>query len=272
MEVSVTAGKTVSLTELIVKNPELYYGKKVSNYTAGGKTYRIFYVDKTGKFGVSSLGSGENTIYLKADWTDDNTNLWGFNSYTPKSTLVLEKMNSIWWNERGLLQTSWKYSEHMAAYLCDPTTASNTSNRAWSSYFDEEKANYVIGSPSIEMYVASYNDVSHTTGNYILGAEYYGEELEDYCVGYIYTVNGERKGYSVNNVLDYVDYNRLYCWQNPNEYIYYTHLASPFGLDYGLLQIYGKGAGLSGSDGSDSAGISPVVSLKSDFQIEIEEE
>ena len=26
-----------------------YYGKKVTNYTAGGKTYRIFYIDTEGK-------------------------------------------------------------------------------------------------------------------------------------------------------------------------------------------------------------------------------
>ena len=176
VEVDVPTGKTVSLKDLIIANPELYYGKKVSNYTAGGKTYRIFYVDRAGKFGISSLGSGENTIYLKADWTDDNATLNQFHTYTPKSTLVLEKMNSLWWNERGLAQSSWDWGEHMAAYLCDPTTALNTSNQAWSNYFDEEKANYVIGSPSIEMYIASYNDVPHSTGNHILGAEYYSFE------------------------------------------------------------------------------------------------
>ena len=35
---------------------------------------------------------------------------------------------------------------------------------------DTTKANYAIGSPPVEMYVASYNQVSHTTGNYKLGA------------------------------------------------------------------------------------------------------
>lgn len=72
-------------------------------------------------------------------------------------------MNPIWWNERGLSQNSWQYSEHEAAYLCDPTASSSTSNQAWASYFDEEKAIFVIGSPSIEMYAESYNSVQHTT-------------------------------------------------------------------------------------------------------------
>ncbi len=51
--------------ETIAENPQNYYGKKVSNYTAGGQTYRIFYVDKQNDF-----GDGANTVYLKADYNE----------------------------------------------------------------------------------------------------------------------------------------------------------------------------------------------------------
>ncbi len=39
------------------------------------------------------------------------------------------------------------------------------------------------------MYVASYNQVSHTTGNYKLGATYRATSYP----GYIYTVNGKQQ-------------------------------------------------------------------------------
>ena len=38
------------------------------------------------------------------------------------------------------------------------------------------------------MYVASYNQVSHTTGNYKLGATYRATNVP----GYIYTLNGKQ--------------------------------------------------------------------------------
>ena len=266
VEVSVKAGKTVSLVDLIIANPEKYYGKKVSNYTAGGKTYRIFYVDKTGKFGISSLGSGINTIYLKADWAGDDFYPWTYSSYTPTSTIVLEKMNSVWWNERGLSQSSWKYSEHEAAYLCDPTTSSSTSNQAWSSCFDEEKASYVIGSPSIEMYIASYNSVQHTTGNYVLDVRYTSGSPNDNCVGYDYVVNGENmNSSSVSGALDDTEYGGMYCNSSGG------FLASPYAFDYGLMGVNGWAKALIGGDGQYEDKIAPIVALKSDFQIEIEE-
>ena len=57
---------TVSVTaEQIAANKEKYYGKVAENYTQGGLTYRIFYVDTENKF-----GDGANTVYLKADYKD----------------------------------------------------------------------------------------------------------------------------------------------------------------------------------------------------------
>ena len=67
--VTVTKTRTKVTAEQIAANPEKYYGKKVTNYTAGGKTYRIFYIDTEGKFG------DKNTVYLKADWTANDTRL-----------------------------------------------------------------------------------------------------------------------------------------------------------------------------------------------------
>lgn len=250
----------------IAANPEKYYGQEVKNYTAGGKTYRIFYVDTAGDFGAA------NTIYLKADWSSNDTSLSSYTSYTPKTTDILEKMNSDWWASRGA--ASWNANEHCAAYLCDPTTEESTSNQAWSSYFDSQKANYVIGSPSVEMYVKSYNQVSHTVGNYTLGATYRATSFP----GYIYALNGAQSTLSNNDYwtgtdsLDYSAYNSMYCGKNGSKGSYYTWLASPSAGDSGYVyNVDGDCADLGSGYYNGTYGVSPLVSLQSGILPEIEE-
>ena len=106
---------------------EKYYGKKVTNYTAGGKTYRIFYIDTEGKFG------DKNTVYLKADWTANDTSL---TTYTPSGTdlEIYKKLNPSWAAARGSNTSSWNKNEHAAAWLCSPSK--------WTTYLDTTKANY----------------------------------------------------------------------------------------------------------------------------------
>ena len=241
---------------------EKYYGKKVTNYTAGGKTYRIFYIDTEGKFG------DKNTVYLKADWTANDTTLSSYTSYTPSGTdlATYKKLNPSWAAKRGSSTSSWNYNEHAAAWLCSPSQ--------WTTYYDSTKANYAIGSPTAEMYVASYNQVSHTTGNYKLGATY---RATDYP-GYIYTLNGKQSNISNsdywtgNNTLDYAGYNSMYCGKNGSTGSYWWWLASPsaYGSNY-VCRVGGGNAALNGNDYSYAYGVCPLVSLKSSFQLEIEQ-
>ena len=241
---------------------EKYYGKKVTNYTAGGKTYRIFYIDTEGKF------EDKNTVYLKADWTANDTDLSGYISYTPSETdlTIYKKLNPSWAAKRGSSTSSWNYNEHAAAWLCSPSK--------WTTYCDTSKANYAIGTPTAEMYVASYNQVSHTTGNYKLGATY----RETSAPGYIYTLNGKQSNISNseywtgNNTLDYTGYNSMYCGKNGSEGEYYWWLASPsaYASNY-VCFVYGHRATLNNNNYSYSNGVCPLVSLKSSFQLEIEQ-
>ncbi len=111
-------------------------------------------------------------------------------------------------------------SEYIAACLCSPSM--------WTGYCDTSKANYAIGAPTAEMYVASYNQVSHTTGNYKLGATCSTTKYP----GYIYTLNGKQSTisnndyYTGNNTLDYTGYNSMYCGKNGSTGSYYWWLAS----------------------------------------------
>ena len=241
---------------------EKYYGKKVTNYTAGGKTYRIFYIDTEGKFG------DKNTVYLKADWTANDTDLSGYISYTPSGTdlTTYKKLNPSWAAKRGSSTSSWNYNEHAAAWLCSPSK--------WTTYCDTSKANYAIGSPTAEMYVASYNQVSHTTGNYKLGATY---RATDYP-GYIYTLNGKQSTISNDDYwtgrdsLDYTGYNSMYCGKNGSTGSYYWWLASPSsGYSGAVCNVYGSNATLIDNGCSGTCGVAPLVSLKSGIQVEIEE-
>ena len=166
----------VTATE-IEASPTTYYGKKVTNYTAGGATWRIFYVDSTGKYGE------RDTIYLKADY--DPSRLAGSNlEYS--NTHVLRKMNPLWWSQRSSEEANWKTKEKQTAWFCDPQN--------WTSYFDPSQANYAIGGPSIEMYVDSFNKThgsnslvyKYATGLPLNPPGGYGDgyrNLNGYCVG-----------------------------------------------------------------------------------------
>ena len=249
-------------TETIAENPQNYYGKKISNYTAGGQTYRIFYVDKQNDF-----GDGANTVYLKADYNDNlkkslNTNI---SSLTANDLAVYKRMNKSWAAARGNSQSSWNRSEQAAAWLCSPSQ--------WTTYVDSSKANYAIGGPSVEMYVASYNQVSHTTGNYKLGATY---RATDYP-GYIYTLNGKQSNISNSDYstgtdsLDYKGYNSMYAGQNGTKSGYWW-LASPSsGNSTYVCLVNGDYALLNASSYNLTNGAGPLVSLKSGIQVEIEE-
>ena len=125
-------------------------------------------------------------------------------------------------------------NEHAAAWLCSPSK--------WTTYCDTSKANYAIGSPTAEMYVASYNQVSHTTGNYKLGATYGATNYP----GYKYTVNGTQQNngwWTGDNTLDYTGYNSMYCKRNDSYLEYYWWLASPSAYNSDrVCRVYGGNA------------------------------
>lgn len=262
-----TSKGTKVTAEQIAKKPEKYYGQEVKNYTEGNRVYRIFYVDTEGYFG------DKNTIYLKADWTANDINLKekGIDTYTPKTKEILKKMNQEWAKER--LNATWNGNEHCAAWLCDPTTKDSSSNQEWANYFDESKANYVIGSQSVEMFVKSYNQVSHEIGNYTLGASYRATAYP----GYIYTLNGAKSklrdgtDYSTgDDALDYKGYNSMYCGNNGTKAEHFMLLASPCALDQNYVCLVSENvARLGGGNWRSTYDISPLVSLKSDFTPEI---
>lgn len=241
-----------------------WYGKAVINYKDNA-TYRIFYIDFDGDFG--DIG----TIYLKADGTGNDTKLSekGAYTYEPKDKKILEIMNRVWAKER--LNEVWNENEHVAAYLLDPTTEDITSNRTWVDYFKEGVANYAIGSPSLEMYIKSYNHTHDKDlyGNEPLGFRYQLNETQ----GYGYKLYGvfQNDGFYTNNIaLDYTGFSKMYCDKESESNIW---ISSPhsYGI-YCMCIIDGKKAALTGKGGGNTFELCPVISLKSTFTPQITED
>ena len=246
----------------IASDPERYYGKVAENYTQGGLTYRIFYVDTENKF-----GDGVNTVYLKADYKTTIA-LTDHITYEPEGNdlAVYKKMNPSWAAERGKIAVaSWNNNERAAGWLCSPGQ--------WEDYVDSTKAKYAIGAPSLEMFVESYNQVSHTEQtNYKLGAIYRNE-----TPGYIYTLNGEQSSISNSgtwtgdNTIDYQKYNSMYAGKDGTKVGYcWLASASSHGTDY-MNTINGNYGDLDSHIYSNANSISIVISLKTGITVEIEE-
>lgn len=253
----------------IIANPTSYYGKKVTNYKNDGNTYRIFYVDKDNYF-----GDGANTIYLKADYSSTTYTLDDYASYDATNTKV-RAMNPLWAAKRG--ESSWNENEKSAAYLCSPVNADNyttTTSLPWNGYYNSENANYVIGGPSVEMYVKSYNQAYEgiTDSNvYTLGVTYRSINAP----GYIYTLNGAQSAISNSDYstgddsLDYTRYNSMYCGKDGSKTGSWW-LASPSAYNCNYLCIVGGNYPQLYAYFFDFA-VSPLVSLKSSFIPEVEE-
>ena len=260
--VTVTKSRISVTAEQIAANPEKYYGQVAQNYTQGDLTYKIFYVDKENKF-----GDGANTIYLKADYKTGTT-LSSYINYTPTGSDLetYKKMNPSWAAQRGSNTSNWNNNEHAASWLCSPSQ--------WTTYVDSSKANYAIGGPSVEMYVESYNQVSHNQeGNNTLGATY----RDTSAPGYIYTLNGAQSTISNSDYwtgidsLDYKGYNSMYAGQNGTKSGDWW-LASPSShTSSRVCYVFGYDATLNNNYFSNTLGAGPLVSLKSGIQVEIEE-
>ena len=251
----------VDLTaEQIAANKEKYYGEVAQNYTQSGLTYRIFYVDTENKF-----GDGANTVYLKADYKDSKSLTTDISSLTTDDIQKYKNMNPVWNAVRGTVaQSSWNDNEKASAGLCAPSQ--------WTTYVDSTKANYAIGGPSADMYVASYNDVKHDTGTAKggLSAEYSSSNAP----GYIYKLNGQLQNsgwYTNTGTLDYKGYNSMYAGRNGSKTGSWW-LASPSSnySDY-VCFVNGYDASLGRSSYSNAGGVGPLVSLKSGIPVQVEE-
>lgn len=244
-------GNKIDLNQSNVKN---YLGKKVVNYLSDGNTYRLFYIDFEGKYGDAGK------IYLKADALEAKEEYIS-EEYSINDSLI-RNMNPMWNNMTNgeIVQDN----EKIAAYLSDTTK--------WTAFCDNNKADYAIASPSLEMFIDSYNIAHQLNDNAKLACKMTSHSSR----GYVISSDG---GSTFNHWLQpntiATDFNGMYClgvnyWLcSPSDRTSGTNNDS-------LVFINGVDSKISAvvtydTDGSKvENSISPIVSIKDNFTIQIE--
>lgn len=258
--------ETKTSAEKVYENPTEYYGKSITNYEANGVTdWKIFYsdgknvyliasdyvdVDKLPTTSAGNKPENKNSSYQK---TATFSNV--INDYDGSSNIIEEKikaLNSDYFNKG---YTSINNNMKSVAYMLD--------TRIWSN-FAGEKVEYAIGGPTVEMLMASYNQKYASNG-----IDYRAQATSE--IGYqISKDGGVNWANYYGGILKTND--SLYVLSSSND-AYAMELASPsYGGVSNLMHVSLYG-GISINTYNDTRfGFRPIVCLKSDIQLEEDED
>jgi len=253
---------------MVAEHPETYYGLKVTNYESknGQNDWKIFYSDGTHIFLITGdyINTAEtNRINLATGMTTSNYSVyWKYDSIPAFQTV----------NDTTL--TRFKAKEYnVNDHKDNPnsqcvSTLLNDNN--WSSYKDSgNKAEKVIGSPTLEMWIDSWNARYPKSSDQIYRKASTDTSYPGYYVGTSEIPstdkfdNSGKDGYS----------NKMYYPHTANyngTYGYWLASPSAYG-DYYVLRV-----GCSGNVGyfrciDSNMGVRPVVSLNSGITVNAED-
>ena len=261
-----------------------YYGKSVNYTSANGVTgWKIFYAGK-----MTDATDETNNIYLIADDYVDvaklpkGTNEAGqsvgnapantstsypktasfknvISNYSTGSVRIrskyptaIQRLNKSYFIDNPTFSSGNNYSMKAVAYMLDTT--------AWSTFKDRnEKADYAIGGPTLEMLFKSYNQ-KHPGKNY--------EAQATSATGYQLRVNGGRWSDRISSP-DYLDSNDSLYVLPSSKGADAMWVASPSAYDVYRVMIVDH-YGYVGYDYSYSTyyGFRPLVCLKSNVQLQ----
>ena len=260
--------------EMVAEHPETYYGLKVTNYESknGQNDWRIFYSDGTHMFLITGGYVDLSTANEGTTKLNSNTGM----------TKIGDKYRVNWSSAPSSLQTvedTVKTRFMATGYTLNSSNANskcvstllNASN--WESYKDNgDMAEYAIGGSTIEMWIASWNELCEKKYKklsdkvYCNNTTYYG-----YCVG---TSSNPTNAYLDSNAMSvkdgYKDSTLYYPYKleisegsnRCNNYL----LASPAAANAGIFYVDCSGH-VSGRTCSSDAGLRPVVSLNSGIKV-----
>ena len=256
----------ITTAQMIASDPAKYYGLKVTDYTSqnGQNDWRIFYSDGTHIFLITGdCINTEETGRIDASTEMTTT---GYRAYWYYAPSVLQTVDST-------TLTRFKATEYTLESSSNSRCVSTLLNdNNWSSYKDSEnKAEKVIGGPTVEMWMDSWNArypgdklyrQASTSTKY--PGYYVGTSSSPTNYGISSSVMSAKEGYK----------NKLYYphTSNYNETDGYW-LASPSASRYGNYVLY---VAYNGSvdyinyryDYNDyGSGLRPVVSLKSGVSV-----
>ena len=244
-----------------------YYGKSITNYSANGVTdWKIFHsdgknvyiiasdyvpVDKLPETSKKNKPANANSSYPKAAPFNNV-----INDYTGSANITDEKIKALNKSYFDYLEKNNTVSKNnnmkAVAYMLD--------TGIWSS-FKTEKAEYVIGGPTVEMLMASYNKKYASDG-----IDYRAQAVSS--TGYQISKNGGVTWHNgASGMLSTSD--SLYVLPLSNG-AYAMCLASPYaGNTNHVMGVENYGGSVSHHAYDDSdIGFRPLVCLKSDIQLE----
>ena len=275
-------GKTVTITK---DNVATYLGKVVTNYVPTATTvavgtntytvsnnYRLYYVDFDGKYGE------KNGVYLKADCTNKGYQLPITDTTASTADNVkIKALNPSLYKDGATSPTA--SNENMKAV----TFLTNTNN--WNSLKTgasiADKVNYVVGAPSVEMMMDSYN-TKYGLKDKAINIEELTADTERAKLVYQYTSGdvGYKVGPCHDKGTEYDYYTSYYSVKTdatidsmyyPGNSQYYW-LASPSAYSPNfVLSVYFDNGGIVYNDsynGSDA--FCPLVSLKSTVSLQLQ--
>ena len=247
----------INATE-IANNPSTYYGKLVTNYTAPNSDpdiqWKIFYADESNiyliasdyiKYNYCPAGTQGNTISRKTDYQLAFDNV--YNDYTGINSITDTRIKSWIQKYLNVTQYSTNINAKAVAYMLDMSV--------WNSYYKGDYADYAIGGPTLEMFVASYNQTHPEKPIYCSASEtgYFISWSDGGTSTYIEGLNKNESLYVINNMSK----------------AYAMWIASPSASGTGsLVDIYYNGGINNYPYNANGAGFRPIVCLKSDIQLE----
>lgn len=146
--------EATNLLEKIKTNPAGYYGKKVIGYEANGiNDWRIFYSDDENVFLIT-------TDYLPSDKAVACNSTMTANGkcsvyWNPLSPVLCDVKNERKFSPITKETTGWM-GDYGSSYAGKSVSTLLDTNK-WDSLLDDSKALMAIGSPTVQMWVASWN-------------------------------------------------------------------------------------------------------------------
>ena len=283
-------GKTVTITK---DNVADYLGKVVTNYVPTATTvkigantytvsnnYRLYYIDFGKKY-----NKDEVSVFLKADCTGNRYALGQDTTASTADNVKIKALNPSLYKE--IVTSPDASNNNMKAV----TWLTNTSN--WDSLKTgaslADKVNYVVGAPSVEIMMDSYNTkYGLTNGKMITDTLTASTDRVKLFYQYPTTVNSNNYGYEVGPQSASSSKNGYNYWTSnytvktdskvdsmyyPGDKQYYwlaSPSASPYNPDYMLYVDYGSGGYVTSYTYDQRYAFCPLVSLKSTVSLELQ--
>ena len=133
------------------------YGKVVTNYNADGKTWKIFYSDSNNVYIITKENCAEQKILVNVD---ENSGYNGTSDFDGSENFK-NKYPAI---QAGWLNKTYTPSASVAGTVNYTSSYNNMKcteylldSSIWNEKYKTEKADWAIGAPTLELFVASYN-------------------------------------------------------------------------------------------------------------------